>query len=464
MIIGFYAHHYTTLEDFAIGLQFAELVKWREAKAAGDGPAVPPLAQAAEGGTVLRDLIPRPLRPLSTFVGRNSTGKTAVFEALDFLSDCARYDLPFAASTKQREGFSELRTYGCKEEMILSVTCLLPQKSEILNWVLTIHADAYNRPFILHEEVNGIFCTQEVLEGIGYGAYAAALVLPQEGYSGVRQYLNLTEGRGSVRGQAGEEAAGLTDPRWSGLSVYGSLLHYPVLKHLLRYIRRWYYCRIGGSSLPGKLASAVQLNAGGAHRHLNEYGSNVRNVLKYLKTGTPDNYRRIMSRIQQYLPGKSRFSLKELEQDPPKGEPKLFLLLLLLEDADPKPLILLDNPDAGLHHEMVNSLSLALRDYTVRHPLTVQLLLSSHSTTLLDLMAPDEVWNFYKARDADTERIGSQAACVAESAVVRAMYAEGIGLGSLWYSGHFDSIPDGSAAEESDDGNLLSDELWLNGE
>ncbi len=34
---------------------------------------------------------------------------------------------------------------------------------------------------------------------------------------------------------------------------------------------------------------------------------------------------------------------------------------------------------------------------------------------------------------------GSKAFCVAASPMVRAMYKEGVGLGALWYSGHFDT-------------------------
>lgn len=135
MLIGFQARHFAVLDDFSIGFN-PESWDLR-----------PERGQASD--TILADSVSRPLRSLTSFIGRNSTGKSAVFEALDFMSDCSRYDLPYAATLKLRAGFSELRTYGCEDNTTLTAHCLLPEAGEIFSWSLTIGADCHNRPHIV---------------------------------------------------------------------------------------------------------------------------------------------------------------------------------------------------------------------------------------------------------------------------------------------------------------------------
>lgn len=441
MLIGFQARHFAVLDDFSIGFNPKSWDLGLERGRASD--------------TILADSVSRPLRSLTSFIGRNSTGKSAVFEALDFLSDCSRYDLPYAATLKSRSGFSELRTYGCEDNTTLTVHCLLPEAGEIFSWSLTIGADCHNRPHIVKEEVLGRFCSADLLRRLDLESLLPKIRWRTEEYDDVRVYLRLNNGSGTIWTEAGEESAGVADRRWSGLSVYGSLLSHPALDLLLRYVRHWYFCRIGTKSAMNpvgtqyKEGDTTQLASGGGHKHLNIYGSNVRNVLRYLKRQKPNKYQEIMRQITQHIPGRRKINLREIEKNLHVGEAKLFLFLLMLADPQPRPLIMMDNPDTGLHHEMVAALSLAMREATVRHYGEVQLMFSSHNTLMLDMLAPEEVWIFRKSMNEDGEKIGSHANCVAESSVVRAMYDEGISLGSLWYSGHFDSIDDGEDAEYS---------------
>ena len=57
---------------------------------------------------------------------------------------------------------------------------------------------------------------------------------------------------------------------------------------------------------------------------------------------------------------------------------------------------------------------------------------TTHAPSLVDALAPEEVWILDKARDGfATVR---RAADIPE---IQAMYDEGIPMGSLWYSNHF---------------------------
>lgn len=440
MLIGFTAKNFAALEDFSLGLCLQEN---REEHLAP---------------SLLNDQISRPVRPLTAFVGRNSTGKTAVFEALDFLSDCVRYDLPYAATIKRRSGFSSLRTIGSRNNISLTTYSLLPGYSTVFVWAVEIGADEYNRPHFVKESVQALS-----LSDIGLCAEDAA-------YFGLKTaeakqvepitFLELENGYGQIWNGQGLVSTGVSDTRRSGLAIFGSLIQYPELVQLMRYVRGWYYCRIGNVSANGINGGAStrafnrQLSDGGGHHHLNEYGSNARNVLHYIKEENAKRYQDILRSIRRRMPGKGRISLKDVEQSIPTGELKLFLLLLLLADPAPRPLIMIDNPDSGLHYEMVEDLAQAMREYIVLGHPNLQLLFSSHNTLMLDRLVPEEIWIFRK--DGDGSRSGSKANCVAESAAVRAMYEEGIGLGSLWYSGHFDSAG-GGEGYYLDDENLDND-------
>lgn len=58
----------------------------------------------------------------------------------------------------------------------------------------------------------------------------------------------------------------------------------------------------------------TQLAAGGGHKHLNIYGSNVRNVLRYLKRQRPNKYQEVMREITQHIPGRRKINLREIEK------------------------------------------------------------------------------------------------------------------------------------------------------
>jgi len=55
-------------------------------------------------------------------------------------------------------------------------------------------------------------------------------------------------------------------------------------------------------------------------------------------------------------------------------------------------------------------------------------------------MNPDEVWVF--ERHAGPGELAAapyaKARCVGQDPLVRAMYKQGVGMGALWYGGHFD--------------------------
>ena len=142
------------------------------------------------------------------------------------------------------------------------------------------------------------------------------------------------------------------------------------------------------------------------------------------------------------MPGRRPIDRAVMDGKVSAASRRLFTYLLMLEDPRPRPLLCIDNPDEGLHHESIDILAEELRAYSLRNPES-QVLFTTHNPYLLESMSPDEVWVFerkplFPDKEADTARARSAGA----DPVVRAMYAEGVGMGSMWYSGHFEPEDD----------------------
>lgn len=488
MLIGLETIGFSVLNRFSIGVTAAQL----SAVLSRLGYPAEPIESAPEtdpnrlpgvfpvSADAVSDAGLFPIRPLSALVGRHATGKSAVFEAIDFLADCVRCNVQYACIIKDRGGFSKLRTFGFEGPMQLIAHCLLPETVEILTWTIALDCDRHGRPRVVAEQVQGIGCTKRLIAELGLSDIGDFLYKGDERYLGRRLYLNLTAGRGVVRSGDTLSETEMAESRQSALSIYGGLLHFRQLCLLARTVRRWYFCRVGSDPARSGTASAqaaanrAQLAAGGGHKHLDEYAANLSNVLNWLSVQDRRLYQRIMQRIAQRMPGIGKLTRRRVETAMSESERRLFICLLLMEDPSPRSLIMLENPDSGLFHEMVDALGLAMRDYTIRQFPRLQLLFSTHNPMMLDMLSPAEVWNFYRVRpaaadipaadpaavsvaepsdtvsDAEDEpaedddnsgRAASavRAACVAAVPAVGALYDEGIGMGSLWYSGHFDT-------------------------
>ena len=139
------------------------------------------------------------------------------------------------------------------------------------------------------------------------------------------------------------------------------------------------------------------------------------------------------------MPGKRRIDDAVLDGRVSAASRRLFTYLLLFEDPYPRPLICIEHPDEGLHLDMVDTLAAELRDYSMRRSDT-QVLFTTHNPHMLESMSPDEVWVFERKplETGEASAENAVARCAGADPVVKAMYDEGIGMGSLWYSRHFE--------------------------
>jgi predicted ATPase len=102
-----------------------------------------------------------------------------------------------------------------------------------------------------------------------------------------------------------------------------------------------------------------------------------------------------------------------------------------MEDPEPAPLIGIEEPENGLHHQLLAALAQEFKEYAAksRGP---QLLVTTHAPNFVDALTPQEVWILDKGEDGF-----SALARAADIPGVVELYDQGLPMGSLWFSDHF---------------------------
>lgn len=373
-----------------------------------------------------------PLPALMCFIGPNGSGKSSLLDALAFLADCLLEGVEDACDKPQRGGFSRLRTQGKKEPIRFSLY------------------------FRQHKNVSPITYTFEIGERRGVPVVLSERLLERR--AGINRgrasvFLEVQSGNCSVwSGETvdGEESAQrveikLSDVGRLAITTLGQLSEHPRIVALRQYIEGWYLSYF----VP---EAARQLPTAGAQKHLDRTGSNLGNVVQYLQRSHPDRFKEILRRIQKRIPGIERIDcerstdgrllLKFNERgyvDPffqysmSDGTLKMFAYMLLLEDPEPPAFIGIEEPENGLYHKLLEQLAREFKTHSEDSKQRLQLLVTTHSPYFVDAMTPDQVWLLEKNEHGHTT-----ATRTSDMPTISALQAEGIPLGSLWYSNHFD--------------------------
>ncbi len=376
----------------------------------------------------------RMLVELNAVIGENSVGKTSLFRSLEFLHHCLKEGLAEAATHGINIGFQHLRSRHSSADMIFDLIVFDQSLQSILCYYLRITADKHGRPRVKHEQVHSLKLSEKqcrllVREGVLLDDLPPMALL-----------LDLMNGKGTVVQDQLPRKTQVVDRKRPALASYGRLRDYPEMCTLLDFILSWFFCRFTDAAEDTGLRQLrdkhrMQLDAGGGgHHHLNEEGSNIANVFSYMKRNDPVHYSRVLVSLKDRMPHGSDL-IKRIRTDSlTGGELKLLSLFLLLADPDPRPLILIENPDHGLYYNMIDELAKAMRDYVMQERIN-QIVLSTHSQNLLESLAPREVWVMYRPKG---EESGSRVVNAEDLPLVKAFYDERIGMSALWYSGHLD--------------------------
>lgn len=191
----------------------------------------------------------------------------------------------------------------------------------------------------------------------------------------------------------------------------------------------------------------------GPQKHLNIHGDNLGNVVQYMERDQKDKFKAILHRIAQKIPGVDRIDTKRTDdgrlllrfndkgfQDPffaqqmSDGTLKLFAYMLLLEDPEPPPFICIEEPENGLYHKLLETLAKEFRNHATGRRSAPQIFITTHQPYFVDAVRPEEAWILEKGPDgfAAIHR-------ASDDRIVSSMVAEGLPLGSLWYSDYLDA-------------------------
>jgi predicted ATPase len=372
-----------------------------------------------------------PLPHLMTIIGPNGSGKSSLMDAFGFIGDCLAEGVEDACDKPHRGGFERLRTKGKTGPIQFEIYYRQDKNSRPISYSLSIDIDKSGRPFVASERL------RQRRKGQSVG----------QPYS----FLEVAQGSGFAwAGEATEKEEGglkvvvkLEDPQRLGITTLGNLADHPRIVKFREFLEGWYL-----SYFVPELARGLPM--AGAQKHLNRTGENLANYVQFMERQHSKRFNDVLQRIARKIPGIRKINAKKTDDgrlllefndrgyvdpfyalDMSDGTLKMFAYLLLLEDPEPAPLIGIEEPENGLHHQLLEPLAKEMKKYTSQ-PGGPQIILTTHAPNLVDALKPEEVWILEK-----DNRGFSSVMRAADIPTVKELYAEGIPLGSLWYSNHF---------------------------
>ncbi len=395
-----------------------------------------------------------PLTPMTAVIGKNGVGKSTLFDAFGFLSDCLKSGVEEACDARARGGFRKIRSQGQTGPIEFELYYKENGNARPITYELSIAIDSSDRPYVLKERL------RQRRRGQRRGWPFSFLILEngrglvwkgeQEGFDGIEDdFLNFF--RKLMKEEPSEESretevVELEDRRKLGIATLGSLKQHPRISAFRRFMEGWYLSYFTPDA-------ARSLPLAGPQKHLNIHGDNLGNVVQFMERQYPKRFQNILNTITEKIPGVGKIDTEKTSdgrlllrfndkgfQDPfyaqqmSDGTLKVFAYLLLLEDPTPPPFLCIEEPENGLYHKLLEFLATEFRAHATGRKGGSQVFVTTHQPYLVDALEPKEVWILEKGQDGfSTIRRAS------DDRLVQNMVAEGLPLGGLWYSDYLDA-------------------------
>ncbi|MBN8520437.1 MAG: AAA family ATPase [Alphaproteobacteria bacterium] len=395
-----------------------------------------------------------PLTPMTAVIGKNGVGKSTLFDAFGFLSDCLKVGVEEACDLNGRGGFERIRSQGQNEPIEFEIYYREEQKARPITYELAIDIDSMRRPFVLRERLRQRRAGQKQT-----GRPFSFLILnsgkgiawkgEKEGVDEYKQpnLIELIESikKGIKKEESKEtEVVELEDYRKLGIATLGALKQHPRISSFRKFIEGWYLSYFTPNAARG-------LPLAGPQKHLNIHGDNLGNVVQFMQREHPKRFQSVLDRIANKIPGIDKIEVRESEdkrlllcfndkgfKDPfyaqqmSDGTLKIFAYLLLLEDPLPPPFLCIEEPENGLYHKLLETLAVEFRSHSTGKGGS-QVFVTTHQPYFVDALSPEEVWVLEKGSDGF-----SKIRRASDDPIVSNMVAEGLPLGGLWYSDYLD--------------------------
>ncbi len=407
-------------------------------------------------GTLWNTPQANPLTPMTVVVGKNGVGKSSLFDAFGFLSDCLKLGVEEACAARGRGGFDRIRSRGIEAPIEFVIYYREHAKSRPITYELAIDKDHSGRPFVSRERLRQrrkgqrhgwpfSFLVMNDSKGVAWRGEAFGQQMTGEDEDQVGLFELIAQIEQGNREVPGTEVIELRDNRRLGIATLGALKQYPRIASLRQFIEGWYL-----SSFTPDAARCLPL--AGPQRHLNIHGDNLGNVVQFMERAHPKTLAQILDRIAGKVPGIERIETERSPdgrlllrfndqgfEDPfyaqqmSDGTLKVFAYLLMLEDPLPPPFLCIEEPENGLYHKLLEVLAGEFRERATGHGNAPQIFVTTYQPYFVDALKPEETWILEKGADgfAVIHRCS-------EIDYISAMVEEGLPLGGLWYSGYFD--------------------------
>lgn len=373
-----------------------------------------------------------PLPRLMAIIGANGSGKSTLLDALGFLGDCLADGAEAACDRPHRGGFERLRTRGVDEPIKFEIRYRQTENSRPITYSLHVGADKHGRAQVTFERL------RQSRKG-------------QKNIGRLYSFLELKNGRGLVwSGESTEDAEGsqkidvrMSDRQVLGISSLGTLADHPRISAFREFLSGWYL-----SYFVPQLARSQPMT--GADPHLDRTGENLAKYLRFIAREQQKGFKAMLGRIATKIPGikgiksveapdrrlllafeAEGYSEPFFQEDMSDGTLKMLAYMLLMEDPSPPPLIGIEEPENGLHHQLLAALAGEFKAFAAKQR-GPQVLITTHSPNFVDALTPQEVWILDKQSDGH-----SSLTRAADIRGVRELFGEGLPMGSLWFSNHF---------------------------
>ena len=393
----------------------------------------------------------RPLTPMTAVIGKNGTGKSALFDAFGFLADALKSGVEEACDARGRGGFEKIRTQGQTGPIEFAVYYREHGNARPMIYDIAIEADEFGRPYVQRElmieyrrnEKPSGFLLLVKGKGLAWrGSHAVGQVdEAAEGFDLSKWINSIEEGKEFTDAERIE----LEDRRKLGIATLGALKQHPRIVAFRRFIEGWYLSYFTPDA-------ARSLPLAGPQQRLNVHGDNLGNVVQFMEREHPRRFSAILKRIADKIPGIDRIDTEKTSdgrlllrfndkgfqapfyaQQVSDGTLKVFAYLLLLEDPTPPAFLCIEEPENGLYHKLLEILADEFREHANRRNGS-QIFITTHQPYFVDALDPREVWILEKGADGfSTIRRAS------DDPLVNNMVAEGLPLGGLWYSDYLDA-------------------------
>jgi len=400
----------------------------------------------------------KPLTPMTAVIGKNGVGKSSLFDAFGFLADCLKLGVEEACDSRGRGGFDRIRSQGRTDPIEFHIYYKQDGKARPITYELAIDADKTGRPYVKLERLRQRrkgqkhgwpFSFLMLNEGKGVvwkGEELGHEIDEDNADFDLFKLIDEIEATSQKEESKETEIIELQDKRKLGIATLGALKQHPRISAFRQFIEGWYLSYFTPNA-------ARSLPLAGPQRHLNINGDNLGNVVQFMEREHPKRFKSILDRIAEKIPGIDRIDTEEssdkrlllrfndkgfddpfFAQQMSDGTLKIFAYLLLLEDPTPPPFICIEEPENGLYHKLLETLATEFRSHATGKKNAPQLFITTHQPYFVDALSPDETWILEKGLDGF-----SSIRRASDDETVKAMVAEGLPLGGLWYSDYLDA-------------------------